>query len=160
MKRRSAKVALGVLVVAVVSLGVWAWEPLLTKTTYYGQSGQRGWHRGYRWSDPRWPRSYGHAILWWEDSGFKQWEIFVRDGDLCVTSWNSDGSVAGQSIEAQRGPDPEATKTPPWWWGLTKQRQYSAPWLWGVTEQTEPTMPEWMKDDEKWAKAVADQGTP
>ncbi len=27
------------------------------------------------------------------------------------------------------------------------------PWLWGVTDQTEPTMPAWMKDDEKWAKA-------
>ena len=25
-----------------------------------------------------------------------------------------------------------------------------APWLWGVTDQTEPSMPEWMKDDEKW----------
>ena len=33
-------------------------------------------------------------------------------------------------------------------------RQTSPPWLWGVTDQSEPTMPAWMKDDEKWAKAL------
>ena len=53
--------------------------------------------------------------------------------------WKLDGTVV-----YQRGADGEKRRAPPW--------------LWGVTDQTEPTMPAWMKDDEKWQAALDAQG--
>ena len=33
---------------------------------------------------------------------------------------------------------------------LGGETRRAPPWWWDVTDQTEPSMPEWMKDDEQW----------
>ena len=52
-----------------------------------------------------------------------------------------DGSVAEQNQAASIDGHPSMHREGP-------------PWLWGVTDQTEPSMPEWMKDDAKWQVAL------
>ena len=61
--------------------------------------------------------------------------------------WNLDGSIAWQTT---RG-------TWPFWqlvFLASHEFTTESPWLWGVTDQTEPTMPEWMKDDAQWQAAL------
>ena len=64
-----------------------------------------------------------------------------------TTEWHPDGSVRHQ----RRLFFDESGET------VREQARESPPWWWGVTDQTEPTMPEWMKDDAKWQEALDSQ---
>ena len=150
-RTRRAKVALAAVALALVGLGAWRGEALwrwaTTSRVYverhrpffsffafsWGGPKMRGWKQGALWPDS------GLGLLWYVDSGFKAEEYFIRDGNVYITRWRPDGSVLRQDTGIQAGPD---------------QSQETPPWLWGVTDQTEPTMPEWMNDDEQWAKAL------
>ena len=139
---RRAKLVLLVLAVAIVGLGVWAREPVywwvMTERVWSEHETDRwvyvrGWERVSRWADDS-PNRHRFEGKWW----------YVRNGLLYYhhdaqrrttqTFWDINGSVQCQlqGSELRRSP----------------------PWLWGVTAQTKPTMPAWMKDDEKWAKAL------
>ena len=142
---RRAKLVLLVLAVAFVGLGVLASQPVywwvMTKRQYYEIFYMGGRERGYQavW---RWGRQPGVAHGWGRsynvDSGVLRGESYHENGLLLrETSWFHDGEVIHQLDEAK------SRWAPPWWWG--------------VTDQTEPTMPAWMKDDEKWQAALAAQ---
>ncbi len=140
-----------VLAVAVIGLGMWAWldeGPLywwvMTKRVCRSfkleGSEIRGWDSMSRFEIGSAQTNLGHlgtGLFWYTASGF----LFSRredsaNGRIRATFWHEDGTV-----EKQMGTEISGRKTAP-------------PWLWGVTDQTEPTMPEWMKDDEKWAEAL------
>ena len=73
---------------------------------------------------------HGWERVWYQENGFVCWEIEYQDGQLIRQAYYYfDGTIIGP-----RGP-----------------------WLTGATHQTEPFMPEWMKDGEKWAKALEEQ---
>ena len=140
-----AKLVLLVLAVALVGLGVWAWEPVywwvMTERVWeegYGGNGDivRGWFSRSRW---RTGDRYGPGRNWYVWTGYKATEWFYETDDItALTCWNPDGTLEFQRRETdERG------------WAYWKP-----PWRWGVTEQTESTMPEWMKDDAKWQAAL------
>ena len=80
----------------------------------------------------------GPSDLWYVKSGFKAIE-YPAGRKSCGTEWSPDGTVLLQVYRNAQG---------------RGQVKSNPPWLWGVTDQTEPTIPEWMKDDELWAKAL------
>ncbi len=153
--KRRAWVIVGLLAVAIVGLGVWAWVnegPLywwvMTERTYIelpsGSShtdlSERGWIQLSRWSS----NPHGPFASWYRKTGYRAREGFVRlRGESKLTSWNVDGTVNRQAFSSP---------------GELGEGRNSPPWLWGVTDQTSPSMPEWMKDDAKWAKALEEQG--
>ncbi len=61
------------------------------------------------------------------------WELDIG------TNWSSDGAVVAQAEYRADGT-----------WYISD----TPPWLWNVTDQTAPSMPAWMKDDEKWLRAL------
>ena len=152
---RRAKLVLLVLAVALVGLGVWAWVdegPLwrwMMTTRRYRESSReselvRGWSTIHRWSGI----NVGPFADYFVRSGKRSsYGSESDDGIYKHTSWKFDGSVSWQISYNVRIPPGDREK------GLN----YLPPWLWGVTDQTEPTMPEWMKEDEKWAKAFEEQ---
>ncbi len=144
---RRAKLVLLVLAVALVGLGVWAWEPLwmwATTKTVTRPPATRNWDglrvRSYaivkRWRD--FPPE--RTVEFYEKTGFKSMEVEWRAAPFRWTTWNVDGSVAEQN-QADIDGHPIIHRDSP-------------PWLWGVTDQTEPTMPAWMKDDAQWQAAL------
>ena len=145
---RRAKLVLLVLAVAIVGLGVWAWKPVwLWATTRHvyvemrrpGWSPQRGWKTVLRWSG----EAHGRMVLFDPRTGWKVIERrFAYGEQLEISSWDG-GSVAMQVWLDDSGTRP---------YGYYSRR--SPPWLWGATDETAPSIPEWMKDDEKWAKAL------
>ena len=141
-RTRRAKVVLLSLGIALVALVALAWQPLYwlvtTEKRYmewdYGQT--RGWQRKDRWTDlihleERFRVSTGFKTLSWSNKS----DLYV------TTGWRMNGRLVGQWRIVGTGGNSmfEERTMPPWW---------------GVTNQTEPSMPEWMKDDEKWAKAL------
>ena len=101
----------------------------------------RGWKYESRWSDSK--SVIREGICWYVESGLKV-SVHVVEGDTVLTTqWKPDGTVWYQWIRG-RGHDHVGPN----------YRTCAPPWLCGVTDQTEPTMPAWMKDDEKWAKAL------
>ena len=160
---RRAKLVLLVLAVALVGLGVWAWEPVqwlwwrVTARRVVGEGtidwGEgplriRGWYfvRKIDGVD-----SFGPDAFYYVETGFKAWDIvrLSSNSDLGEVFWNSNGGVLCQGRPPQ-GP----RKT------LDLSVDYyhkSPPWLWGVTDQTSPSIPEWMKDDAQWQAALNSQ---
>ena len=131
---------------AVIGLGVWAWEPVywwvMTEPKYYETGGRRGWSRSYRWEHSE---SGSPFCSWFATSGFKAVEgvmVQQRNDDMTyeqLTLWQPDGSTYCQA---------SAIDT------IHHRENLSPPWWWGVTDQTAPTMPEWMKDDARWQAAL------
>ena len=129
------------LAVALVGLGLWAWEPLywcvMTKkvttephiTAFWGDHFVGEPIRGFRWTN-RWTDRFVREVGWYGSTGFVALQWFAHPG---WTLWNPNGSIWMQSSDSS---------------GLRR----APPWLWGVTDQSEPTIPEWMKDDAKWAR--------
>ena len=91
----------------------------------------RGWYLVHRWtgevSEP--------CVAWWVDSGY-----LCEAGDTATgyTLYRPDGTVLAQNV-------------------VGGARRSSPPWLWGVTDQTEPSIPEWMRDEEAWGARLAEQ---
>ena len=143
---RRAKLVLLVLAIAIVGLSMWAWEPVywwvMTERVYFHVSTTRGWMLVKRGTKDD---LFGPCVVYYVDTGFKKRE--TEFPARRVTVWNPDGTVLCQF---RSGP------------GLSSrdpiERKGSSPWWWGVTDQTSPSMPEWMKDDAKWAKALEEQG--
>ena len=154
-RTRRAKVVLGVIAVALVGLGVWAWEPVWMWATTRdslgwgsaswqepGKEVQRAVVRLSIWNG----KKHGKTRAWYVESGTLASEGDYRNGSpVSVTHWNNDGTV-----REQRG----------WRDGVRLPKRTSPPWLWGVTDQTEPTMPEWMQDDEQWQAAFGGRALP
>ncbi len=171
---RRARIVLGVITLAVIGLGVWAWEPLYwwvvrksvpreslmpvmrwetsrpsgfrwvsERASNLRRHPYRGWDTVRRFGTDR--TNHGPSVAWYLETGFKAFEQEWHDGEaIRTTYWNPDGSIAWQSTGDTiwiplMSEDPDRTHPP---------------WLWGVTAQTEPSMPEWMKDDAKWQAAL------
>ena len=147
-RTRRARVVLGVVALAVVGLGVWAWEPLwwlvTTRVRFYqtemdiGNVNARMWvpvrgqGRVHRWNG-EW---HGKGLFYHPSNGYLAAEIVWQTGRVVrSTRWKEDGRVYYQSSPDQR-------------------ERESAPWLWGVTDQTAPSMPEWILDDKQWQAAL------
>ncbi len=154
-RTRRARVALGVIALAVIGLGVLAWKPLWTWVTverffddaaHWTHLDVRGYETSGRWWD------YRESVRWYADTGFKAHEALYRD-TICVreTYWNTDGTVDYQRYEADAIPGVGH--------GFVRGGTQSSgpPWLWGVTDQVAPSMPAWMKDNAKWQAALAAQ---
>ena len=149
MTSRRAKLVLLVLAVAIVGLGVLAWEPVywwvMTKRVAWETTSPQPHARGYstiwRWTSNK--IKHGPQCLWYTTTGFKMAESdWGPEGTLRGTYWRPDGTVDIQG----RHYDEVGS--------VVHERKRVAPWWWGVADQTEPTMPAWMKDDAKWAKAL------
>ena len=140
IRARRAKLVLFVLAVELVALGVWAWEPAwnwVTAHRVYLQTGEeeRGW---FIYPSTSFLRTLD--VYWDRSTGFKIHEVRrSRAGIVHLTLWRSDGRVQSQALRHARGA-----------WA----KRYSPPWWWGVTDQTEPSIPEWMKDNAKWQAAL------
>ncbi len=150
---RRATVVLCVITLAVIALGVWAWEPVywwvMTErvpidgsTSFkrgdvqvYENEPLRGFRRVRRWSG----RPHGPHEMWFSRTRYQSSRRWFEDGELTRwTSWSMDGAVRSQS----------------WYEDGTRKERHSHPWLWRITDQTHPTMPEWMTDDALWQAAL------
>ncbi len=148
-------VALALVAVAVpLAEPVWRW--VTTKRTAssqilpgghlgHGESSLPGGHltRGYA-DVNRWGReSRLEETSWYVENGRKAFEQEWSDGEvLRRTDWD----IEGKAFQQYRLFDDSGNEA--------YQFRHSPPWWWGVTDQTEPSIPEWMKDDAKWAKAL------
>ena len=163
-RTRRARVALGIIALAVIGLGVWRGEAvywwMTTERAFVSyqklmgvdkNSGDlvseeiRGFvstRRGNADADALLGLEHGWSIDWYVSSGFMASEELYRDGVLLrETQYRPDGSVSWQF---RAGPDANAEVG----------RLYSPPWLWGVEDQTRPSIPEWMKVDGQWQQLV------
>ena len=135
--------------VALVGLGVLAWEPVywwvMTEEVYSEarkvidgrvEHGLRCYDTQLKWGPHRF-ENHGWSREYYVDSGLLASERYWEYAELLWgTEWRPDGTVSFQ-------------------WRKTKdETKYSPPWWWGVTVQTEPSIPELMRDDDKWAKAL------
>ena len=140
---RRAKLVLLVLAVAIVGLGVWQGENLYWWATTYrkwrdSEDPFRGWARYDRWGDYK-DQRHGITRMWHPSTGYLGSEVVFEDGaPLTGTVWRTDGTIEMQYWDA-KGKDNE---------------KRSGPWWWDVTDQTEPSIPEWMKDDAQWQAAL------
>ena len=148
-RTRRARVVLAVIALAVIGLGVWAWEPVywavMTKREYHesvwlkgtdSEFRARGWVSVQRWTALV---GYGPMVFYYVDSGMVYIRVWSSGDGLRETVWSPDGTVAEQAQESAHG-DVVSRNFPPW--------------LWGVTDQTSPSIPAWMKDDAKWQAAL------
>ena len=186
---RRAKLVLLVLAVALVGLGVWAWEPVYwwvtTRRVYetivldrFGPE-QSGWWKGVMtrkayetivldlfgaeargWRiESRFSGDLLAGAYWYPATGYKAHEYNFPKGHTRSIVWGPSGSVELQLRSPSRIPDryrylhaPETLIL-----GGVVKWKFSPPWWWGVTDQTEPSIPEWMKDDAKWQAALDGQ---
>ena len=141
---RRAKLVLLVLAVAIVGLGVRAWEPVCSFVVFeevpcyrlsFGgvstppqpEDTRRGICVRNRWTHQR-----RFETFWWAHNGFLATK-HEYDGEELIrtTHWNADGSMHTEHWDED---------------GDLSIR--------GVPDQTAPSMPEWMKDDAKWQAAL------
>ena len=91
----------------------------------------------------RWNKKdrHGPTERWYVENGLKASVVIYRNNlPLQATVWHSDGRV---HFQEEFGPE-----------GGLGPGRFTPPWLWGITDQAAPSMPEWMKDDKQWAKAL------
>ncbi len=165
MTSRRARLVLVLVVLGVVGLGLFVWEPvgdllwvsITTKRVPMPTSRDggpwvpswipisvnpdvgRGWVRVKRWADP--PVAHGTATWYFLSTGYKGQEYSIENGVIVgETTWKSDGSVLSQ----HRVRDEHGNLVDPY--GEKAERR-SPPWWWGVTDQTEPSAP-WWKEGE------------
>ena len=140
-RTRRAKVALGVIALAVIGLGVWAWEPVYWWVTARDIPSEwidiahplRGW-RGYRKWGPE--VLHGRCVYYYVETGFVARDAMYKHGNLVTkTSWRLDGTVQSQQRMIRTG-SVQFKSSPPWWWS--------------VQDQTSPSAPAWILDDEQW----------
>ncbi len=162
---RRAKLVLLVLAVALVGLGVWAWEPLwmwvMTKTVLVEHLPSvdrvQTLDRAEKWvsyarrgtySVERWIGGFhGWYRVWFTETGKLACEMYFRHHwPVRRTVWWFDGTVAEQTRPI--GVPNESDDS------VALETKTEAPWWWNATDQTEPSMPEWMKDDAKWQAAL------
>ncbi len=165
MTPRRARLVLVLVVLGVVGMGVFAWEPvslwlLTVETPFVMQEfglNLRGIKRVTRWGDPGY--LHGTTVTWHVETGFLRSEEAHSFGRLLrATVWYADGRVNYQIAEQmEKQTDPYSVKREP----PRAVNQYTAmrirrepPWLWNVTDQTAPSMPTWRKDDEQWQRAL------
>ncbi len=139
-RSRRARVALGVIALAIIGLGVWRGEALywvvMTKrklsTNGRDSPPERGWATVTRWSG----KVYGRYVIYYVETGFMATDGELNsEGNLVkYTHWNPDGTVVNQDWLPSGELEMQFKEGPPWWWG--------------VTDQTEPSIPAWRKDDE------------
>ena len=136
-RTRRARVALGVLALAVIGLSA------CTQTIFIEEGPEpaslRGWETWGRWGKAAQRRVVFHAR-----TGFKANESSCESDGVHETWWRVDGRVLSQS----------SVDVVPTGQKVTFFRKTSPPWRWGVADQTAPSMPEWMKDDAKWQAAL------
>ncbi len=149
-----ARVVLAVIALAVIGLGVWAWEPVwlwaTTKRVFEesscGGKKIRGWHTVSRWTGD----DLGFRLFFVEN-GWLRAEGTGDDPFERVTNWNMDGEVVHQAyaVDYDGGVWTRSRRIV-----VTSMGGKGPPWLWGVSDQTAPTMPAWMKDNAKWQAAL------
>ena len=136
-------VALALVAVAVpLAEPVWTW--VTTKRAARSRVALDGHElRGYvdvnRWSGG----SRRVETFWFARRGLKAFVRKRREGHvLRRTTWDIEGKLIQQYrlLDDSGNEVWEFRNGPPWWWG--------------VKDQASPSMPEWMKDDELWAKAL------
>jgi len=139
--RRAAKLILATLAMAVIVLGVSAWEPVwmfVTTTTEFVSKTTagpfpspitspvanltffevRGWVIRDRWGD----KEVRSTVFWYVATGFKLSETTDRG----ITYWNPDGTVRCQfPLDTGYG---KTSTSPPWLWGVIDQSEPNAPW--------------------------------
>ena len=162
-RTRRARVALGIIALAVIGLGVWRGEALywwvMTERVYCDRVLGKKHLRGYR-TPSRWEHRFlhGEVVLWDIDTGFLFSKTTHSAGEQPrATYWNPDGTLRWQ-VEEENAHTNNFAHLGLDGWGYLDDRKIvrtQPPWLWGVTDQTEPTIPAWMKDDTKW-QAVLD----
>ncbi len=140
---RRAKVALGVIVLAVIGLGGCTRTMFIewrnASTDGSEPASLRGWEILGRSGKGAQRRVVFHAR-----TGFKVKEGSYESDGIHETWWRVDGRVLSQS----------SVDVVPTGQKVTFFRKTSPPWRWGVADQTAPSMPEWMKDDAKWQAAL------
>ncbi len=153
MKRSHLALAAVLFCTLVLLVVLWAnegplWQWLMTRTVYdngiLNGHEYRGWYTTKRWTHP--PVKHGNHTTYFSENGLKASQIKWDNGvPLQKTTWNIDGSVKKQErplksrrrvvfrgvlTEAQaammRGV--ELREYPPWWWGVTAQREPTSPW--------------------------------
>ena len=142
-RRLSAKLILIALAVVTVIGGVLCWDPLYwhikTKPFFWEKGGLAGYKRVLR-SSPN--VSHGRSRLWRRDSGMIAMDRWYENGvRLRMTYWNKEGVVEWQRRQPPGG-------------RARDEEQFQPPWWWGATDQTAPSMPEWMRNDDKWRRVL------
>lgn len=131
---KSARVLLALLVLALIVLGFFAWEPvywwITTERVPFqkldDQHLYRGWQSFARWGDRN---RHGRIVYWYVENGFKHAEMeFGRGECKKSTWWNFDGSVRSQIPEIYPDASYRTKESPPWFWGVTDQARPTAPW--------------------------------
>ena len=156
---RRAKVALGVITLAIVGLGAWAciwgWRPLMwllarrvvTITIEMDGHEARGIVGVNRWTGGAVPLRV--QTFYYVENGFKahESEYWPYSGvSLRSTMWRFDGSVASQS---RCDDDPGHVKEPYLSGLVSDQSNIEPPWWWGVKDQTSPSDPQWIAEHGK-----------
>lgn len=159
MTSRRARLTLAALVLAVAGLSVFVGRPLyqwaitqrlLVETRTFSPAREEfplyedAVSRGFKTVARRAPHDqHGIEKVWFVGSGFLASESWFENGDrIRHTQWRVDGSVLHQT-----GPGPVES-------GFLRRR-VEPPWLWNVTDQRTPSIPAWMRDEERWRAALA-----
>ena len=139
MRRERTPIALAFLVLALcaTTVALW-WQPIVwsvtTRRVYFEfttESGEvgRGWELKNRWTVDR----VGPYKSWYLSTGYVSNEGSLgRGGSI----WHSDGTLLEQNAVGQ------------------DESVVDEPWLWGEGDQSEPSIPEWMLDDDEWQAAL------
>ena len=159
MTSRRARLVLVLVVLGVVGVGVFAWEPLywwvITETVPLTVVRPLStWNEGHRVRGRVQVRRgthmlHGRFVTYFLETGLKSAEAEWRNDMLWrATSWNLDGKVKHQGWNRQLENNPDLADN------TTAEYKLSPPWWWNATDQTAPSMPAWMKDDEQWQRAL------
>ena len=130
---RRARLILAVLVLDLVPVAAFLWEPawewVTTGTAVREQFINSELTRGYitynRWASPIDNPQPTEETFYFVRNGFKQMERFTFPRTYApnrMTRWRLDGTVEHQILGG------EVKGSPPWWWGVTDQTEPTAPW--------------------------------
>ena len=131
MPTRFGRIVLGVIVLALIVLATFSWEPvwrwtmqLVDPPTVNGNPVRRIYQGKLKSSK---------GVSYYIESGMKAEEWEYRDGRLLrATMWDLDGKVLGQTRSIDDDGNSlvreEPKGRPPWWWGVKDQSEPSAPW--------------------------------
>lgn len=147
--RRRIRIALLLAVCAAIVTAVIfrdaIWTVVMTKRVWIdGQAADGQATRGFR-VEGRWGQELEtYPCMMWYPNGIQERDEVkyqFGQGQFRGTYWDSTGTLVKQVEFLHRGSDFLYRKAPPW--------------LWGFEDQQGSSMPEWMKDDARWQRAVA-----